>query len=351
MSHKTALSIVIILLMVTLPCSVEADSWRLPEKQKYDSPNKRYYLEVTPKKLESQLSYFQDKVVGKERASALKEAKNNHAKGQFCVRSTFGGCSLKWNFPLVNEVAPVSAIVSNNGDYFVTFDNWHGVGYGNDVVVIYKSDGSLIKKFGLNDILTDGDIEVLPHSVSSIWWGGKHYIDEATGNLILKVVSNGQDTWTGKAEFLELKIELATGHLLQPKRDLLPQPRYTVEAGPALNALDVPAGNPICNSTEESFDSPDVARIPVEEFFAKVKERPLPQISPIAKAARAAGRVVVEVLVSKEGNVICARLISGHPLLRAVVMEAVLKWKFEPFEIAGSRAKATGKVALDFKAP
>lgn len=351
MNRKAVLSIVSIVLMFSTFSSAGTDSWLLPEKRKYNSPNKKYYLEVTPKKLESQLTYFQDKVAGKDSAAPLKKIKENQANGRFCVRGAFGLCSQKRDFPLVNEVAPVSAIVSDKGDYFVTFDNWHGVGYGDDVVVIYRSDGTLIKKFALNDILTDGDIEALPHSVSSIWWGGKHSIDETTGNLVLQVVSNGQNTWTDKAKFLELKVELATGHLLQPKQDRLPQLHFTVEAGPAFNAVDASPANPMCASTEESFDSPEIARIHAEEFFAKAKEHPLPQYPPIAKLARAIGRVVVEMLVSTEGNVICTRAISGHPLLRTAAMETLLKWKFEPFEISGKKVKATGKVAVDFKAP
>ena len=34
-------------------------------------------------------------------------------------------------FPLVNEVSPVTALVSDSGNT-ITFDNWHSVGYGDD---------------------------------------------------------------------------------------------------------------------------------------------------------------------------------------------------------------------------
>ena len=120
-----------------------ADTWALPKKEKYYSPNKEFYLEVTPKKLESQLKYFRDKVEGRENAGASKEEKDNRAKASFYARRAEGGYSKKWDFSLVNEVSPVSALVSSKGDYVVTFDNWHSVGYGDDVVVIYRSDGVL----------------------------------------------------------------------------------------------------------------------------------------------------------------------------------------------------------------
>jgi len=200
MNHRGIFSIALALLIIAAFTSVHADSWKLPKKEKYFALNKKYYLEVTPKKLESQLKYFEDKVEGRNNAGALKRATENRAKGAFYARRADGGYSKKWEFPLLNEVSPVSALVSNNGGYVVTFDNWHGVGYGDDVVVIYRPNGALVKKFGLEDLLTEGDIETLPRSVSSIWWGGEHYIDDANAILILKVVSNGKMPWEDDAK-------------------------------------------------------------------------------------------------------------------------------------------------------
>lgn len=351
MNRRSVLSIAIALLVVGAFASAYADSWRLPKKEKYYSPNKKYYLEVTPKKLESQLKYFEDKVEGRDNAGALKGVKENRAKGAFYARRADGGYSKKWEFPLVNEVSPVSALVASNGEYVVTFDNWHSVGYGDDVVVIYRSDGALVKKFGLEDLLTEGDIESLPRSVSSIHWGGEHYIDEANGLLVLKVISNRKSSWEDGATFHDLKIELATGRPLEPKRDLFPQLRVfssvDVETAPAPS--DVSPSKPVCSSSEESFDSPEFVRVPSEQLYGKAKERPLPPYPPIAKAARAESTVIVEILVSEAGEVICARSLSGHPLLRAAATAATLKWKFEPIETAGNPAKVVGTVAVNFK--
>ncbi|HYG11991.1 MAG TPA: hypothetical protein VD835_18735 [Pyrinomonadaceae bacterium] len=225
MNHNRIFPIALVLLVIGGFASAHADSWGLPKQEKYYSPNKNYYLEVTPKKLESQLKYFEDKVEGRNNAGTLKRVKENRAKGAFYARHADRGYSKKWEFPLLNEVSPVRALVSNNGGYVVTFDNWHSVGYGDDVIVIYRSVGTLVKKFGLEDLLTEGDIETLPRSVSSIWWGGEHYIDEANSLLVLKVVSNRKNSGEDDAKFHELKIELATGRPLEPKRDLFPQIR------------------------------------------------------------------------------------------------------------------------------
>jgi TonB family protein len=328
----------------------KADTWLLPEKQKYYSPNKKFYLEVTPKKLESQLSFFKDKVDGRDNAGAVKGVKENYAKGALYVQRADMTYSKRREFQLVNEVAPVSVIVSNDGAYVVTFDNWHSAGYGNDTVVIYRSDGTLVRKFGLEDLLTPGDVETLPHSVSSIWWGGEHFIDEAKGLLVLKVVSNGSRRHDEQATFHELKIELATGRPLEPIRDLFPQQRPRVFSGPYTEATSEAAAAtpdpPVCAAAVESPEGAE--RVPSEQFFARAKERPLPAYPAIAKAANVSGTVVVEVLISKTGDVVCARSLSGHPLLRRTAAHIVLKWKFEPVESSGTPVKAIGAVTIHF---
>jgi hypothetical protein len=351
MIRKIFTSFAIALMVAGFVSVARADSWPLPKKEKYYSPDKRFYLEVIPKKLESQLEYFSDEVDGKENAGAVKGAKDNYARGAFYARRPGGGYARRWQIPLVNEVAPVNALVSRSGDYVVTFDNWHSVGHGDDVVVIYNAQGALVKKFGLEDLLTEGDIETFQRSVSSMRWGGKHYIDESQGLLVLKIVSNGKSSWEESATFHELKIELATGRPLEPKRDLFPQPRVfaSVEAVTTPAPSEFLPGQPSCSSSEESFDSSDAARIPVERIYAHAKNRPLPPYPPLAKAARAESPVVVEVLISKTGDVICARALAGHPLLQKVAVMAALKWTFAPFEASGDAVKAVGPVIINFK--
>ena len=209
----------VLLLFVASICPVHADMWPLPEKKKYYSSNKKYYLEVTPKKLENQLKYFQDKVAGRSNPGAPQGSKPTGPHASFYVSDGNGNYSKKTEFPLVNEVSPVRAIISNDGAYVVTFDNWHSAGYGEDVVVIYRTDGSVVKKFGLEDLLTKGDIRMMPRSISSIWWGGEHYIDEQNNLLVLKVAANRRSPREKEATFFELKIQLATGQPIEEKRD------------------------------------------------------------------------------------------------------------------------------------
>src|SRR6185503_3327571 len=128
MCMRASFSVALLLLIAFVCASAWADSWPLPQKKKYYSADRKYCLEVIPKQLESQLAYFKDKSEGRENAGAAKDVKDNRAKAIFYVRESNGrgadsdrgedkDYSKKAEFPLINEVSPVSALVSGDGNY------------------------------------------------------------------------------------------------------------------------------------------------------------------------------------------------------------------------------------------
>lgn len=166
-----------------------ADTWAPPEPQRYFSSNQDYCFEIIP-------------------GDSMHEC-----QGILSTVDEEGEYHQVWSTHLVNVIAPVTALVSDDGDYVATFDNWYRIGWGDDVVVIYGANGALIKKYGLNDILSADEIEKIPRTVASRWWGGKHIIDEGKKVLILKAVSNGEMPYSESAEFMEIRIDLRTGAL------------------------------------------------------------------------------------------------------------------------------------------
>ena len=211
--RKINLTFLIAVAVLTCGLRVFADSWALPEPKKYYSESKRYYIEVIPRKLESQLKYFEDKVAKKEPAGSKPRAKDNYCKGIFYKQDENGEYQKVWESRLSNDVAPVAALVSDSGEYVVTFDNWHSVGYGNDVVVIYGQGGKTIRKMALWDIVPPNTH--LPRSVSSIWWGGKHYIDEKNSHLVLKVISKWSNSPHDDSEYKDVRVDLTSGQLVK----------------------------------------------------------------------------------------------------------------------------------------
>jgi len=80
----------------------------------------------------------------------------------------------------------------------------------------------------------------------------------------------------------------------------------------------------------------------------KAVSLPQPVYPPIARAARAAGPVAVEVLVDESGEVISAKAVRGHPLLQQSAVEAARRAKFPPTRLSGRPVKVSGFVTYDF---
>jgi TonB family protein len=62
---------------------------------------------------------------------------------------------------------------------------------------------------------------------------------------------------------------------------------------------------------------------------AAAVKRVEPQYPGLARKGRATGQVVVRILVDREGDVVKACVVRGHPLLHRSSVEAALKWKFK----------------------
>ena len=75
---------------------------------------------------------------------------------------------------------------------------------------------------------------------------------------------------------------------------------------------------------------------------------PKPAYPPIARAAHAAGTVVVQVLIDENGNVVSAHAVSGHPLLQAAAVGAARSAKFSPTKLSGQPVKVTGVIQYNF---
>lgn len=169
-----------------------ADSWEPPEPETYTSSDGETRLTVIPQDLESNLDYFEDKVAGREPAGAVDPAQTS-AIGQFERRDASGNWQVVWRKPLDNEVAPVRIVIADGGRGFVTFDNWHAVGRGDNVVVLYDADGDLIRKFSLSDLFPDWFIAGMPHSISSINWRDDPFFSSDGKNVVIPIVQPSAD--------------------------------------------------------------------------------------------------------------------------------------------------------------
>jgi len=74
-----------------------------------------------------------------------------------------------------------------------------------------------------------------------------------------------------------------------------------------------------------------------------------PQYPPLAMQARIHGSVVIDAIIDEHGNVVQAHAISGHPLLIAAALKAMLQWKYEPTSLNRQPISVELQVSANFK--
>lgn len=161
---QAAFSIVFLLALTAFAAVARADKWGPPRSLSVTSSNAAFTFSAEPN------PNWVDHV--------------GSAAGE--LRRADG--SLVWRAPIRNEVAPVSALVSDDGRFVATFDNWHSKGYGDNAIVVYGRTGEVLHSFSLADILSPAERVRLPASVSSIHWGGTHQIAGETLTLSVQVI-------------------------------------------------------------------------------------------------------------------------------------------------------------------
>ena len=70
-----------------------------------------------------------------------------------------------------------------------------------------------------------------------------------------------------------------------------------------------------------------------------------------AGGAHIQGRVLLSVLIGKDGSVENVRLVSGHPLLAPAAIDAVKQWKYRPYLLNGSPVEVDTQATINFTLP
>ena len=142
-----------LLIMLTFPGTLLADSWAAPSDQTYRSTNGAFEFFV------SVPDWNRQKLEQGSRGTLRRK------QGDTWERV--------WERELVNRVSPVNAMVTDSGRYVVTFDEWHSI--GKKPVVIYGATGQLIAELNLADLKLENHPNI-SRSVSSYNWN-EHAIE------------------------------------------------------------------------------------------------------------------------------------------------------------------------------
>lgn len=104
--------------------------------------------------------------------------------------------------------------------------------------------------------------------------------------------------------------------------------------------------DPVVISGSKVVQPKEVANPEVLNGQALHLERPV--YPAMAKQARAAGTIVVQVTIGENGNVIRAAAVEGHPLLRRSAVAAARKSKFSPTRLCREPVRVAGIITYDF---
>lgn len=142
----------LVALCVMLASSAAADSWAPPQSRSWNSNDVGFVVEVfAPNSRHN----TQQRGTVAYAYSIKRRAPRLEAK-------------LVWQGPLVNPRAPVAALVTNDG-YFITLDEWSGMGYGN-AVVLYSPAGKVLRSYHLDNLAIPDTYKNVNVSVSSRDW-------------------------------------------------------------------------------------------------------------------------------------------------------------------------------------
>jgi hypothetical protein len=123
---------------------------------------------------------------------------------------------LLWRKPLINEVAPVEVAISDKDGSFMTFGDWGPTGDRDSVVVVYSSQGAVVRNLSLTDIYTASEAKKFPHSMMSGEWrhGSRPYVDTAKQEVNVTVIDASTMT-KGHIDWKTIRIRFADGYVLR----------------------------------------------------------------------------------------------------------------------------------------
>ncbi len=321
MIHSPKIRLASLLLLVGL--LLRADTWPDPERRVFTSRHGAHRVVVLPASRTRQAAWWSGRTDGSgDPAKAILQARR------------WWGYRKVLEFDLANPIAPVNALVSEDGTRIVTFDDWHMMGYGPNVVVIYGESGQLIRRLALTDLLSPGDIATLSKSSSSIHWRGT---PEFNGRqLILRVFPSTHSSTLQPDSVpcpLILPIDLTTGTPVEPVRDRLsPGELAAVSVSATSPEEDQLPTNPQGHNASDSaadLQSTLIPRLPSDLALRDGSPfDPIPYPA-VARMALVHGRVVLDLLVDGKGKVLRAVVVSGPPLLRKAASQWAESWRFQ----------------------
>lgn len=73
-----------------------------------------------------------------------------------------------------------------------------------------------------------------------------------------------------------------------------------------------------------------------------------PEYPVMARQMRIEGPVLIRAIISREGSIEMAQVVSGHPLLTQAALQAVRQWKYRPYVLNGEPVEVETEITVNF---
>jgi hypothetical protein len=175
---------------------VNADTWVSPKTKEYFSADSSYFIRIVPTKIPDKYYEWLNARPKKKKKYSEVDTTIIYCHALFYNKNE-GSDSLIWSRKLINRIAPETAIISNDGTWVVTFDNWGALGLGDNVLVCYNATGDFQFRTNL-EFISPFPLNDFERSVSSLWWRCGQLFKDAENIEICFSTENGM---MKKAEF------------------------------------------------------------------------------------------------------------------------------------------------------
>jgi TonB family protein len=106
------------------------------------------------------------------------------------------------------------------------------------------------------------------------------------------------------------------------------------------------------SKTHQPEDSSLASKVEISETKSALNGVTIKRVEPVypqqAVAARVSGKVIVQILIEEDGNVISARAMLGDSLLREAAEAAAWHWKLTPTLVGGEPTRARATAGFNF---
>lgn len=76
---------------------------------------------------------------------------------------------------------------------------------------------------------------------------------------------------------------------------------------------------------------------------------PDPGYPTLAKLTHIQGEVILQAVISSDGEVVATHVLSGHRLLRGAAVSAVKQWRYRPYVLDGRPVDVSTIITVDFR--